>query len=329
MSTGVTVWAAPRSTESPTRASTPRARRSARASRAIRSAIDAAVAGRGQLVLVQGAVGRRRLDDAAEHVAHGPARLARVRCVPADVPLAPWTNVVHALAGGTRTPPRPCSRFERIAEIIEALGAETRDAPAVVLLEDLQHADRASLLLLEMLARTLPQRPLAVIGAYRDVSASPGHPLSESLAELVREPATVHLALRTAPPSHARTSAAAGEDAVFRRIGDSWTIAFQGDAVRMPDSQGLRFLAALLLHPWERIHAQTLHAATEPATSVRRRKPVSAERARLAVTKAIKTALGKLAIVHPALARHLGATIRRGHFCSYTPDPRHPVAWDT
>jgi non-specific serine/threonine protein kinase len=116
--------------------------------------------------------------------------------------------------------------------------------------------------------------------------------------------------------------------AVFRRTGDGWTIAFQGEAVRLPDSQGLHYLAALLDHPWERVAVHALHATVQSFATKRRPKPASAERARLAVTKAIKTALAKIALVHPALARHLGATVRRGHCCSYTPDPRHPVVWE-
>jgi hypothetical protein len=318
--------AAQRPTDDRSRAS-PSSRRPPRASRAIRTAIDAAVAGHGQLVLVHGPIARKRLKDAIDHAARGAALVARDRCMPADVPLAPWTRLLSSFTHGNLPAARPCSRFERFAEVLEALGAATHDRPAVVVLEDLHHADRASLLLLEMLARTLPDRPLAVIAAYRDVSSAPGHPLTESLAELLREPATVHLALRTVP-SHARASDARG-DAVFRRTGDDWTLAFEGDAVRIPDSQGLRYLAALLRRPWERIPVQAIHATTESVASARRRKPVSAERARLAVTKAIKAALAKITIVHPALARHLGATVRRGHFCSYTPDPRQPVVWDT
>jgi len=53
-----------------------------------------------------------------------------------------------------------------------------------------------------------------------------------------------------------------------------------------------------------------------------------AERARLNVTKGLKAALDKIASSHPPLAAHLAATTRRGTFCSYTPDPRHPIEWE-
>lgn len=54
-----------------------------------------------------------------------------------------------------------------------------------------------------------------------------------------------------------------------------------------------------------------------------------AERARQAVTKAIKATLDNIRKHHPLLHRHLSATIRRGYFCSYNPDLRHPTDWET
>jgi hypothetical protein len=45
-----------------------------------------------------------------------------------------------------------------------------------------------------------------------------------------------------------------------------------------------------------------------------------AERARTAVTWRIRHAIKKLETAHPALARHLGHSIKTGVFCSYTPE---------
>jgi hypothetical protein len=58
-----------------------------------------------------------------------------------------------------------------------------------------------------------------------------------------------------------------------------------------------------------------------------RRAASHAERARLTVTKGIKTALAKLAAAHPALANHLAGTVKRGYLCVYRPDPRRPIVW--
>jgi tetratricopeptide (TPR) repeat protein len=58
-----------------------------------------------------------------------------------------------------------------------------------------------------------------------------------------------------------------------------------------------------------------------------RKAASAAERARVNVTRAIKSSLGRIAQNSPALGRHLSATVHTGTFCSYTPDPRSPVGW--
>jgi hypothetical protein len=52
-----------------------------------------------------------------------------------------------------------------------------------------------------------------------------------------------------------------------------------------------------------------------------------AEKARQSATKAIRSAVGRIAAHSPALARHLGSTVRTGVYCIYDPDPRVPVTW--
>ena len=54
-----------------------------------------------------------------------------------------------------------------------------------------------------------------------------------------------------------------------------------------------------------------------------------AERSRVAVTKAIKAALDRIADAHPELGAHLMTTIRRGYACSYAPDARDRAEWET
>ena len=51
-----------------------------------------------------------------------------------------------------------------------------------------------------------------------------------------------------------------------------------------------------------------------------RRTGDTSERARSAVTWRIRHAIRKLEAVHPALARHLRASIKTGAFCSYEPE---------
>ena len=65
----------------------------------------------------------------------------------------------------------------------------------MVVLDDLHWADRASLLLLGFVAGELADSRLLLVGTYRDVEVDRRHPLSGTLAELFRTPATSYLAL--------------------------------------------------------------------------------------------------------------------------------------
>ncbi|MDP8904012.1 MAG: hypothetical protein M3N29_01625 [Chloroflexota bacterium] len=53
----------------------------------------------------------------------------------------------------------------------------------------------------------------------------------------------------------------------------------------------------------------------------------TSERARQAATKALKSALARIAAQSPGLGRHLASTIRTGTYCRYEPDPRLPIVW--
>jgi tetratricopeptide (TPR) repeat protein len=58
-----------------------------------------------------------------------------------------------------------------------------------------------------------------------------------------------------------------------------------------------------------------------------RRAASSTERARIAVTKAIRLSLGKVAENNPTLGKLLSTTIKTGTVCAYVPDDRFPVTW--
>lgn len=51
------------------------------------------------------------------------------------------------------------------------------------------------------------------------------------------------------------------------------------------------------------------------------------ERARQAATKAMKSALARIAAHSPAMSQHLASTVRTGTYCRYDPDPRLPIVW--
>jgi hypothetical protein len=63
---------------------------------------------------------------------------------------------------------------------------------------------------------------------------------------------------RAAEPAQAREP---GTAAVFRREGEYWTVAFDGDAFRLRDAKGLRHVAVLLASPGREFHALDLVAS--------------------------------------------------------------------
>ena len=58
-----------------------------------------------------------------------------------------------------------------------------------------------------------------------------------------------------------------------------------------------------------------------------RRAGSAAERARSAVTRAVRHALVRIRTHHADLGDHLDHSIRTGTYCLYSPDPRNPVEW--
>ena len=112
------------------------------------------------------------------------------------------------------------------------------------------------------------------------------------------------------------------DQALLEPEGEVWKIEFAGVVRHVPGAKGLEYLSRLLGHPGEPIAAIDLEgrAASEPFAS---------ERARSNVTRAIHSAMKRLDQVHPGLADHLRATVRTGRLCSYRPDPRVPIRWNT
>jgi predicted ATPase len=60
--------------------------------------------------------------------------------------------------------------------------------PLVLVLDNLHWADQSSLLLLEFMAEELAEAHLLVLGTYRDTEFARGHPLRQTLGELVKLP---------------------------------------------------------------------------------------------------------------------------------------------
>jgi hypothetical protein len=55
----------------------------------------------------------------------------------------------------------------------------------------------------------------------------------------------------------------------------------------------------------------------------------TSERARISVTRAVRSAMARIAAQNAPLGAHLDATIRTGTYVSYQPDPAAPIEWRT
>jgi tetratricopeptide (TPR) repeat protein len=74
--------------------------------------------------------------------------------------------------------------FEAVSQFVTNI---SKEAPLLVVLDDLQWTDQTSLLLLHYLARGVYREPLLILGAYRDSDVDEKHPLTPVLTELNRE----------------------------------------------------------------------------------------------------------------------------------------------
>ena len=58
-----------------------------------------------------------------------------------------------------------------------------------------------------------------------------------------------------------------------------------------------------------------------------RRAASASERARVAVTRAIRQGIARISGHHPKLGKHLDGAIRTGTYCAYSPDAPAPGGW--
>lgn len=96
----------------------------------------------------------------------------------------------QALPGLEPSPPLEPeqARFRLFESITTFLKNAARNQPIILILDDLHWADRPTLLLLQFLARVMADSRLLVVGAYRNVELSREHPLSETIAQVSRQP---------------------------------------------------------------------------------------------------------------------------------------------
>lgn len=193
--------------------------------REIKSALELAASGHGQVILVEGepGIGKTRL--LQEAVVYARLRgfiVLQGRCYEQEtgIPYLPFIELFQGRFRGIdraqlldelgeaasefvklipevrRTlpdiPPSPPleavqERLRLFASIAEYFTTLARRTPMVLILEDLHWADAASLSLLQHLARALRGERVDVLGSYRDVEVDRKHPLSDALREMNRE----------------------------------------------------------------------------------------------------------------------------------------------
>jgi DNA-binding CsgD family transcriptional regulator len=200
----------------------------------LKAALEDALSGRGRLAMLVGEPGIGKTRTAQELASYAETRGAQVHwgwCYEGEgaPPYWPWAQIIRSYVQqvdaprlwsemgpgaadiaeiipaarqklpGLEAPPTLTpeqARFRLFDSITSFLNTASDSRPLVPVLDDLQWADRSSLLLLEFMVRQIAGSRLFLLGAYRDVEVPRGHPLSQTLGSLVREPLfrSLHLA---------------------------------------------------------------------------------------------------------------------------------------
>lgn len=79
------------------------------------------------------------------------------------------------------------ARFRLFEAVTDLLQRAATEQPLVIVLDDLHWADVPSLLMLRHLATSLGNVPVLILGTYRDIDVTRGHPLADVLVALSRE----------------------------------------------------------------------------------------------------------------------------------------------
>ena len=201
----------------------------------LRTGLDQALAGQGSIVALVGEPGIGKTRTAQVLAADAAQRGVRVlwgRCheQPGSPPYWPWVQVLREYVASTdsehlrgtfgpaaselaeivpqlaeRLPfipvtPAPADAAQARFRLFEAVLASWKRVaakePLLLIFDNVHWADRSSLRLLEFLAPEIAACRLLVLLTYRDIELSRRHPLSETLAELAKQPNFERIRLR-------------------------------------------------------------------------------------------------------------------------------------
>ena len=246
-------------------------------------ALDQAATGRGRLMLIGGepGIGKSRLaDELASRARQGGFQVLWGRAWEdaGAPPYWPWIQALRVYLRSTPIddvrrdlgsgavdmahilpelrdvfpdlPPPPdaaseSARFQLFDSTATLLRNVAFGRPMLVVLDDLQAADTASILFLRFLASQLGDMPMMVVGTYRDVELTPEHPLTTAIAELAREPVARVLELGGLPADAVgeylrSTTSLSPRDTVVAAVwrATNGNPLFVGEAVRLLTAEG-------------------------------------------------------------------------------------------
>lgn len=203
----------------------------------LRSSLEATLSGRGRAVMVAGEMGIGKTRLASELATYASLRGAKVlwgQCYEGEGAPSywPWVQIVRSYAHD-RDPkalssemgtgavdiaqvvsevrdllpglPQPAAgdpeqaRFRLFDAITTFLKNAAESSPLVLILDDLQWADRASFLLLQFVAAQLRGSRILLVGTYREADIDDDHPLSEVLVAMRRDHDHKRISLRGLP----------------------------------------------------------------------------------------------------------------------------------
>ena len=199
------------------------------------AALEEALSGQGRLFMLMGEPGigkTRTTQELASYAENRGAQVfwGRIREESGAPPYWPWIQVIRAYVGQEEPQtlyPQMGAGASDIAELVpelreklgdlapslgledteaarfrlfESIGAFLKNAsqrtPLVLVLDNLHWTDASSLRLLEFVAQDMDGYRLLILGTYRDVDVSRGHPLYHSLGEFNRQGLFERLSLR-------------------------------------------------------------------------------------------------------------------------------------
>ncbi len=134
------------------------------------------------------------------YVSHAPEELLTAHVAAHGPELSRLTRALRSRVQGLAQPSEGADaeteRYVLYAAVLGILAAACEERPVVLVLDDLQWADVASLQLLRHLVKEADPLQLLILGTYRDTELSPTHPLAETLGALRREPGVGRITLK-------------------------------------------------------------------------------------------------------------------------------------